>query len=251
METGRKISLIFSVFGVETYLFRVDWLHAVDQGVGADFVGNVFESLLHKLPGSTIAKRCKALADKTWKYYAREGTQDQLKELKYKTFKRSSKNKPPKVKGSAAQVRALIPFVKELAEDLVDDTVPKEVAIKVAARHLSNCYQALSNSSAACRDEAFYHSSRDFALQYHALYLTGDGVSFRAMPKTHLFLELCSQPGVVPNKFWCYRDEDFGGPVARQSKMKGRWRHLTAFSGHAFDMFAMKNPVPRIVEATL
>ena len=95
VERGRKISPIFSVFGVETYLFRVDWLHAVDQRVGADFVGNVFESLLHNLPGSTIAKRCKALADKTWKYYAREGTQDQLKELKYKTFKRSSKKKTP------------------------------------------------------------------------------------------------------------------------------------------------------------
>ena len=53
METGRRISPIFSVFGVETYLFRVDWLHAVDAGVGADFAGNVFEAMLPKLPGSS------------------------------------------------------------------------------------------------------------------------------------------------------------------------------------------------------
>ena len=49
VETGRKSSPIFSVLGVETYLFRADWLHSVDQGVGADFVGNVFESLLHEI----------------------------------------------------------------------------------------------------------------------------------------------------------------------------------------------------------
>ena len=250
VETGRKISPIFKVFGIFTYLFRVDWLHAVDQGVGADFMGNVFESFLHKMPGNNIDERCKGLADRMFAYYSRQGTEDTLKELKYKTFKRKTQKRPPKLRGSAAQIRALIPFVKELAEELADDTVPKELAIKVAARHLHNCYQALSNSSAAFRDEAFYHSGRDFALQCHALFLAGDGVSFKAMPKMHLFLELCSQPGVVPNKFWCYRDEDFGGSVAKQSKMKGRWKNLTAFSGHAFDMFAMKNPVPRIVTAT-
>ena len=81
--------------------------------------------------------------------------------------------------------------------------------------------------------------------------LAGDGVSFKAKPKTHLFLELCSQPGVVPNASWCYRDEDFGGPVARQSKMRGRWRDLTAYSQHAFDLFFIKNDIPRLVDVTV
>ena len=62
----------------------------------------------------------------------------------------------------------------------------------------------------------------------------------------HLFLELCSS-GTEPQKFWCYRDEDFGGSVARQAKMKGCWRMIRAFSKHALDLFRMKQQVPRIL----
>jgi len=250
METGRRISPIFSVFGVKVYLFRVDWLHAVDQGVGADFAGNVFEAFLPKLPGASGETRCHALNDKLQAFYDRRGVEDRLKVLKLNHFKRATKNTPAKLKGSAAQVRAAIPFVKEIAEELADDSVPVEAAIKVAANHLMHCYQALARSSAACRDEAFYSSSRDFVLQYHALHLAGDGVSFRSKPKTHMFLEMCSLPGVVPNSCWCYRDEDFGGPIARQSKMRGCWKNLTTYSGHAFDLFFMKNPVPRLTHVT-
>jgi len=250
METGRRISPIFSVFGVFIYLFRVDWLHAVDQGVAPDFAGNAFEALLPKIPGNNKEVRCNALNAKLQAFYARRGTEDKLKCLNPKDFRRIKKQ-PAKLKGSAAQMRAVVPFVKELADELVDDSVPAEAAIKTAAKHLTHCYQALAKSSAACRDEALYFSSRDFVLQTQALHLAGDGVAFRSKPKTHMFLEMCSQPGVVPSTCWCYRDEDFGGPIARQSKMVGPWKNLTAYSGHAFDMFFMKNPVPRIVKLTV
>ncbi len=250
IETGHRISQIFSVLGVERYPFRVDWLHSCDQGVGADLAGNVFEALLPKLPGANQDQRCHKLNDKLQAYYERHGVEDRIKGLQLKTFKRK-KRQPAKLKGSAAQVRAIIPFVQELADEQCDAMVPKEAAIQTACRHLSHCYQALAKSSAACRDEALYSSSQAFVLQYHALHLAaGDGVAFRCKPKTHLFLELCSQPGVLPNAFWCYRDEDFGGPIARQSRMRGRWKNLTAYSGHAFDMFFMKNKVPRIVVVT-
>jgi len=250
METGRRISPIFSVFGVETYLFRVDWLHSCDQGVGADLAGNVFESLLPKLPGANQEERCHSLNEKLQAWYERKGVKDRIKGLKLKFFKRH-KTQPAKLKGSAAQVRAIIPFVQELADEQCDAMVPMEAAIQTACKHLGHCYQALARSSAACRDEALYSSSQAFVLQYHALHLAkGDGVAFRCKPKHHTFLELCSQPGVLPNAFWCYRDEDFGGPIARQCKMRGRWKDLTAYSGHAINMFFMKNKVPRIVEVT-
>ena len=249
-EKGNRISPIFYVFGVETYLFRVDWLHAVDQGVGADFAGNVFETLLPKLPGNNQRERCHILNGRIQKFYERRGTEDKLKCFEEASIKRPSKNQPAKLKGGAAVVRNLIPFVKEFADDECDDSVPREAGIKIAATHLTHCYQALARSSACCRDEALYSSSQAFVSQVHALYLTGDGVSFRCKPKTHLFLELCSQPGVLPNAFWCYRDEDFGGPIARQSRFVGRWKNLTTYSRHAFDMFFMKNKVPRIVAVT-
>ena len=67
------------------------------------------------------------------------------------------------------------------------------------------------------------------------------------MPKMHLFLELCSA-GTEPQKFWNYRDEDFGGSIARQSRMKGSWKKMSAFCKHGLDMFKMKNKAPRIVD---
>ncbi len=93
----------------------------------------------------------------------------------------------------------------------------------------------------------FSRACQKFARQFQALFEAfGDGVSWRVMPKMHLFLELCSE-GTEPQKFWCYRDEDFGGPVARQSKMKGMWRKLLSYSAYALDLFRIKNPVPRLV----
>ena len=118
LSHGKPVSPIFSVFGVYTYLFRIDWLHCVDAGVGADFAGNIFEAMLPKVPGSNKPQRCHALNDKLQEFYGRTGTEDKLKNFKLASFSRSSKNQPAKLKGSAAQVRAIIPFVKELVDDL-------------------------------------------------------------------------------------------------------------------------------------
>jgi len=250
METGRRISPIFSVYGVEAYLFRVDWLHAVDQGVGADLAGNVFEELLPKLPGASKLEKCHALNEELQTWYDSMGTPDRLKCLQLKCFKRPKKTQPAKLKGSAAEIRQVMPFVKQMAKKLADPTQPREATMVQCCTHLCHCYQSLSKSSSPVRDEAFYSSSQAFAAHYHALGETGDGVAWRSKPKMHLFLELCSTPGVIPNAFWCYRDEDFGGPIARQCKMRGCWKNLTAYSQHAFDMFFMKNEVPRIVRLT-
>ena len=98
---------------METYLFRVDWLHSVDQGVGADLARNVFEVLLPKLPGGNKRERCSALNDKLQAFYERNGTLDKIKSLDVNSFKRASATQPAKLKGcSAATVRAIIPFVK-------------------------------------------------------------------------------------------------------------------------------------------
>ena len=250
IERGLRVSPIFAVFGTETKLFRVDWLHCVDAGVGADFVGNVFEALFHKLEGNTIKEKCNTLNDKVQDFYERRRTPDRIKTINHDSFKRKSFNQPSKMKGSAAQVRCLIPFVKEFIDEVGDDGVPREFAMKTAAKHLKDCYQCLSKSSDVCRDVALHSCSQAFVLQCEALHATGDGVAFRSKPKTHMFLEMCSQSGGVPTSCWCYRDEDWGGPIARQSRERGRWKHLTFYSRRVFDSFFMNNPVPRITKET-
>ena len=125
----------------------------------------------------TIKARCQALNEELQMFYRRNDTEDRLKNFSHLSFKRPKPTQPAKLKGSAAQVRAVIPFVQKLTEKLCDDSVLHEAAIKLAAKHLAHCYQALAQSSAPCRDEALYHSSQAFALQFHALHLAGHGVS--------------------------------------------------------------------------
>ena len=198
MLEGRRISPIFKVFGVFNYLFRVDWLHAVDQGVGADLLGNLFCMIMPKMPGRTIDERVGEIWKEWQEYYEDRKIEDRIKDLHGKDF-RGTKNDPPKMKGSAAQIRNLIQFGKEMANKYLDDEVPQEDAAKVAVHHLKNCYQALAESSEACRSEAFQESAKACAWQYYALWMFfGQGRDWRPKPKMHLWLELCSQPGVRP-----------------------------------------------------
>ena len=40
------------MFGVTNSIFRVDWLHCVDEGVCADMLCNLFKMIIQKLPGT-------------------------------------------------------------------------------------------------------------------------------------------------------------------------------------------------------
>ena len=244
MRHGKGVSPIFSVFGVFTYLFRIDWLHAVDLGVGADFLGNLFSLLEQKMPAAGKAARRQKLWEKCQEYYDSHEVADRVGSLEYKPSKKSI---PPKLRSHAAGCRALIRFGHEMAQQYLDTAVPVEQGAKAAAMHLWQCYQSLSESGAMYKKEVFHQSSKAFAAQYHALFLAvGDGTSWRVKPKMHLFLELCCED-TEPNLFWCYRDEDFGGSVAKQVKMRGMWKKLSAFSLHGLNMFCMKNDPPRLV----
>lgn len=245
---GKKMSPIFSVFGVFASLFKVDWLHCADLGVAADFLGNLFCLLVPKMPGSTKAERASHFWKEIEQYYVDWGIEDRLDSFSYDSFSGSAEA-PPKLKGSAAQNMALVRFGYLMARKHLKEDNPIEQAAKVAAHSLHQCYQSLSSTKACLSREVFLESSMRFAAQFYALFLAvGDGVSWRVMPKMHLFLELCSECN-DPTLFWCYRDEDFGSTVAKQCKMKGSWRKLLTFSAHALTMFRMKNDVPRFLQA--
>jgi hypothetical protein len=251
-ERGKSPCPLFSVFGVYNYLFKVDWLHCADQGVASDLLGNLFHYLVNykKVPGATMDDRSQFIGGRIMRYYEEHGVLDKLKEFGRKTFY-TSRKRPPKLKGNAATTRALVPFGKLLAMEFLNGDDEKEGAIISAASHLKNCYDALSAANQTFGKDALYESSKKFALQYGALHQAfGGGAPWRPMPKMHMFLELCME-GTEPQKFWCYRDEDFGGSVARQSKMKGSWKKLSTYCKHALDLFRMKNRAPRLCKVSL
>ena len=251
-ELGKKISPIFSVQGVSNRIFRFDWLHAVDQGVAADFFGNALETLLPKMAGDNKAAKCQTLNHKLQAFYKRHKVQDKVKCLKLKNFKRPSATQPPKLKMvSAAEVRCMTPFIKELTQEFCSDDCPQEVTMRLAARKLEFCYIALAKTSLPAREELLQTCSREFAQLYKALHQKStDGILWRPKPKMHQMLELCSEPGCDPTTSWCYRDEDAGGPISKVCRMRGRWNNLTYWSRHAFEMFYMKYPLPKIQEYT-
>ena len=46
-------------------IFKMDWLHATDQGCAADFLGNAFWAIKDKFPGRSQKERVRGLWEKT------------------------------------------------------------------------------------------------------------------------------------------------------------------------------------------
>ena len=199
---------------VKTRIFVMDWLHCADQGSAADFIGNVFYQLVGHYPGSTKEDRYKNLFQDILQHYEANGVEDRLDHLA-PTFVESRQGM--KLRCSAAKCRKLVPFVAELTQSLCDMNEPVEQAMAVAAQHLKAVYDCLSSG------EDMKQSSIYFAAQYVALHDSlhpTDDRLFRLKPKLHLFLHLCGDGG-RPSKHWCYRDEDFGGSVAKAARRRG------------------------------
>ena len=147
---GKMINPLLSIPGMHIRVFRLDWLHVVDQGVGADCMGNVLYMLRGKMPGGNVEARQKALWTQVEAWYKRDNIEDRLQNLTQGMIKAQIKG--PKLRASGAQVRALIPFARAKAEELFRDAVPAEAAAKQCIVSLHKCYQTLSRDVAWAKE---------------------------------------------------------------------------------------------------
>ena len=243
LRCGKLVSALFGVPGADSTVFRRDWLHCVDQGVGADFLGNCFKVFCQLLPGSTKQARRKALLALIREFYDVNGVRDRLVGLR--GWGIQGPKSPPKLRCSAACARALIPFCLQTCNALLDASNPKHNAMRIAAHHLNECYKCLSTDSTDWR-EILPSSSKEFAIQYQALQASSAGKDWRIKPKMHQFLEMCIA-GSKPNMSWTYRDEDYGGSIAQLCRIKGGcWRKVLRYSSKMLVLFKTRNRVPRI-----
>ena len=242
IRRGIPISPLFAVPGVTTDVFRRDWLHIVDLGVGADFLGNCFKEFCKLLPGRNKKLRRKALWDKILQFYDENKIKDRM--VGIKSWGIQAPRHPPKLKANAACVRALIPFCHQQCMSLLSDS-PKHNAIKMAAHHLHECYKCLSTSSEDWTT-VLPQSSKEFAIQCHALATVHERPDWVVKPKMHQFLEMCT--GISkPNMSWTYRDEDYGGSIAQLCRIKGGcWRKILHYSQKMLVLFKTRNRAPRI-----
>ena len=217
----------------------MDWLHAADQGITADFIGNVFYQLVDKFDGAEKDDRYNALFQQMQEFYEDEDVEDRMDHLQ-SSFLESRQGM--KLRSSAAKIRKLVPFVRRLTSELCDSSDPVQQAMRVAAYHLDKVYE---NLSAAVHDPAALKAdSIHFALQYVALHdhlNPGNEDLFKIKPKMHFFLHLCSDGG-CPSLHWCYRDEDFGGSVAKAAHRRGGLLSVKATSHSVLIRMLMGTP---------
>ena len=246
IEQGRSISPLMGAPAFRCDICRIDWLHTADLGVSADFLGLLFHYILGKKPEATLKERVGHLYQEINAWYKANKVEDRLDQLTVNMiYPKGSTTSSPILKGSAAEIRALIPFAKDAALQQLDDADPVEDTIRAAIVDLAACYDCLSSDHPFSADLLAKHSLR-FSLLCVALEDSTD--NWHVKPKLHLFQEMCEMHedlGERPSAFWTYRDESFGGSVARLARTRGR-NTASSVAKSMLQKFMAKHLLPRL-----
>lgn len=239
---GLEASAIFSCPFVHTGLFKIDWLHTMDLGCAADWIGNLFNYILHKLPGASRKAQCSQLFLQIQAYYKTHpevpGRYDNLTTSMIKNGKKGCK-----LRGKAAEVRGLVGFSTVLANKYLCSDNPLEATILQGTLLLGSCYDCLSQSTPR---EGLVASCRKFCLLWKVLEDRSPGKLWRVEPKAHLLCELAEYTTDRPSDTWCYREEEFGGSLAQFSRIKGGRITPGIVAYNVLTKFICQHPLPTV-----
>ena len=240
LANGGDLSPLWKTPWMHMEALRIDWLHVADQGITPVFMGGLFHMVItDKAVGPNISERLKVLWADIRAFYARTGVVDKLHDLTETMIK--PKKGSIELGGSGAQVRALVPFGRQLVDSWTDLTVERGAA-KACMHHLANCYDFLSPNHEA--ETSLLTEALGFQRNLQGLHLTNPK-RWQIRPKLHLFLELAFLGG-PPSASWNYREESYGGSAARQSHRLGGWKTPLAMSRSCLTKFCSKERVPRL-----
>ena len=237
LEQGRGVSPIFSAPTVTIDICQIDWLHAMDKGVAASFLGSLLWMLLPLLRGDNLSARCSSLFKLIQQWYQDHGTTDRFQNLVPTMIKQPKKT--PELRGNASQIRALVPCCADLATNYLCDEEP-QITAKQAAQLLAEVYDNLAHGR--------YHSA-DIAVKYRqfvtlvAALEASSNKQWRLKPKFHLACHLAESRS-NPADTWTYRDEDFGGAVAALTRRRGGTSSPLATARRMLRFFCIKHKVP-------
>ena len=244
---GKTVNPLLQAPFVHKGLFRIDWLHVADQGLGADWLGCFIKYVADQDLGANKQERYQHVFDDIDQWYKENEVEDRLDGL-VPTLVESSKKTGYKLRCSAATARALIPWTYTCAMQLLDPSDDVEATLQSAAWHIKQAYEALSNECKEPHLQMKYHGQQ-FAIQWVALHdcLNEDNHHyFRIKPKLHLWLHLCEE-GSTPRRTWTYRDEDFGGTISHVARRRGGFLNAKATSEQVQMHFKTHTPAVRIV----
>ena len=242
VSDGQKISPIFSCPFMSSMQMAIDWLHCCDLGVAQDFLGNFFIYILPMMPGTNNDQRVRSLFLRMQAFYVRTNVDSRLDDLTYAMLRKAA-NKSPKLRSKAGETRCLVPFAAELATLLLTDATDVfQSTVKECAGLLDKAYQCLSRSSFS--HEGLSQSCRRFCVMYSALQAASPEGNWTVKPKFHLWQELCEQSTSCPATCWTYRDEDFGGSVAKLAHRRGGASVPGACSLQVLQKFRARHGLP-------
>ena len=235
-------SPIFSMPFFTADLVAIDWLHAVDIGIACDFMGNLFLLLEKKMEGPTQKARVSNLFLLIKDLYRDLGSTSKLDNLTPLMLQKKAGG-APKLRAKAGEARDLVPVAKILADSYLAET-GIEGAARAAAMHLSGCYNSLS-SDMFDRQNMQEHG-RAFVLQCVALEQVSPEPHWRLKPKHHIFLHLIEGMS-TPSKTWTYRDEDFGGSIAKLARRRGGAHRPSTAAMLVLNKFRAKRSFPAVL----
>ena len=234
IDRGHTVSPLFGIPYFKVELISVDWLHCMDLGVSQVFLGSLFSLCMTKFSGGEQEK-CRELWRRMQLYYRRTQVENQLQTLKPSMLKGKV---GPKLRGKAGETRSLVGFGMELAQDVLTSG-DEEIAARAAATQLAECYKQLSRS--VFRPRVLQRSCELFSRQYVALSKHQEecgGQRWPIKPKFHLMQELMYEATSSPSDAWTYRDEGWGGTIAKWSFRRGGKYSPKAMGHSLFEQFA-------------
>jgi hypothetical protein len=213
--------LLAKVLGLRLECVMVDVLHAVDQGVGAHIVGNIFwlvAVVYGVFGGSTTSEKIKHLHSdmKQWARRTRctNFLQGELTEQRVRTS-----GKWPKLKAKAAHVRHLSRYALDIVLRFGARAVDQQLILSVI-QMLVRFYEVLDAGSMFL-DEQALAEIRTLGPGICKVYaelssraLASKLKFWKMAPKFHIFCHLCEWQAAEwgnPRFYWTYADEDLVG----------------------------------------
>ena len=220
LRRGEAVPILFALCtGLRLECVMIDIMHAVDLGLAAHVVGNIFwELIARRTWGPNQAVNLEALKERLKQWYSVTKEKSHIRgKLTLERIRASGE--APKLSCKASACRHIVKFALLLAEEFNDGSVHDRMKLAVC-RLLDRFYDIVMSASMFLTDAIkaeLPRLGRELCQLYAALSAEAlaSGINaWRFTPKVHLFLHLCEWQAVEygnPRLWWAYADEDLIG----------------------------------------
>jgi hypothetical protein len=210
--------------GFTTWHFAIDWLHVMDLGLACHAVGGtLYDVVFRRLQHLSRVKAMAEVASYIQSHTASHGKLPLNIELKHFINVEKHQAMYPVLQFlKAAEVRALVPVVANLALEFCDGT-PQSKHICKMMKYLACTYDIMHECGdvLGARYSDFDKAMTSCLLEYN--WLARDAMNavpyiprWSVVPKMHYAVHLSQQAGICnPRLVWCYGGEDFVGRISK------------------------------------